>query len=472
MPFGAQGEFGVLELNQRVRDLFAAAFPYPVWLRGEISGRPGRNTRGHSYFQLVERSPDGLSVAATIDCALFAGAHTQVSRDFAREGLVFELREGMSVRVQGRVDLWPPSGRFQFIVERVDPASYRGEQALLLRRLVEKLTREGVAALNGRLPMPAVPLDVGLVTSPGSAASEDFITTLRESRFPFRVRLCPSVMQGSGTEAGIVAALGRLEAEDHLDAVVITRGGGSGADLSWFDNEAIARAIAAAPWPVISGIGHEVDFTLPDFVCHTRAKTPTHAARILVDRVADSAAGIDSLASSLFSAVSPRIRTESARLEGTARLLASVVRSASAAAGSEVEALGSLLGSGALGLMRRARESVARPLALLPLSTGPGRFAGERRRVDELAGMLCTNSRRMLSDRSGRLDLVAGVAAALDPRRMLASGWAIATAEDGSVVRSIRGVCPGDALRVRVTDGTINARTEGTEESDDSSTRE
>jgi len=455
-----EGDLGVLQLNQRVRELLGVAYPYPLWLRGEVSGRPRLQSRGHLYFQLVERSPSDDSVVAVIDCALFAGARAAAVRDFAREGLPFEVREGMSLRVLGRVDLWPPSGRFQFIIEAVDPRSFQEEHVLLLRKLVEKLRAEGLLDRNAARELPALPLRIGVVTASGSAALEDFLTTLRESRYPFQVILSPAPMQGAATGRSVAAAMKRLEAYGQLDAVVITRGGGSSADLAWFDSETLGRSIAAAPWHVISGIGHEIDFTLPDFVAATRAKTPTHAASILVDKVAKSAAEVDSLALLLARTALPLVRGERRQIEAVASRLSPLLQAASARLVRLTDVmLARIRSSAALRLAGPAGALESAGSVLLSLGTPPAvtsALAG----MANLRSSLAASSRRALEREGLRLGILEAAVMARDPSRMLALGWSLATAEDGRPLRSISDTSPGSRIRVRLSDGTITARTE------------
>ena len=220
-------------MNRRVSELLTTAFPQPVWVRGEIAEVSRTNARGHTYFRLVEPSPDGMGQPlAVIDCALFSGSRPPVVREFARNGQVFQLNEGMSIRIQGRVTLWDKGGRYQLIVENVDPAWTMGNQAQKLRRLVDKLRDDGILEANSEIDMPIAPLCIGLVTSKGSAAEHDFIQGLTDSKYPFRVYASYAPMQGSGTTSGVIDAFNRLLSVHDLDVVVLTRGGGSATDLA------------------------------------------------------------------------------------------------------------------------------------------------------------------------------------------------------------------------------------------------
>lgn len=460
MPYPPRSDFGILQFNTRVRELLGTAFPYPVWLRGEISGKPRLHSRGHLYFQVIERSPLDDSVIASIDCALFAGSRAVAVREFARAGRVFELEEGSPVRILGRVDMWPPSGRFQFIVEMVDPESVSTDQTILLKLLVDKLRKDGLLDRNSKLRLTVLPLRVGLITAGGSAALEDFLTTLRESGFPFDVWIAPAPMQGAGTPAGVALALRLLTRIKGLDVVAITRGGGSASDLAAFNSEALARAIAAAPWPVISGIGHEVDFTLPDFAAHTRAKTPTHAAQIIVDRVSDFASDLAALSRMLAATAVPKIRAEKRRLESLGTRLQSSFRSVQFLWSAEMDRFSSWMQMSVdrrMTALSSTLDAVAGRMSPEACLGAPEKAGKEIRR---LAGMLVPSADRLLANTGTRLGLISGAISSRDPSRMLALGWSIVTTDDGKVLRSVEDTSPGRSIRVRVSDGSVLARTE------------
>ncbi len=401
--------------------------------------------------------PDGGSggqPSASVDCALFAGSRNAVVRSFARHGRLFELRQGMSLRVLARVSLWDRTGRFQLKVVDIDPTFSDGEGRVRLRELVDRLRPEGVLDANGELPMPRLPLRVGLVTARDSAACSDFLHGLRESGYPFQVWTAWALMQGSGTRASVISALNGLLSVPDLDVAVLTRGGGSATDLGWFDDEHIARTIAQLPWPVISGIGHETDTTLPDFAAHTRAKTPTHAADILVDRAASAEEDLRSLSSALQVIVGRRVaeassllssmaadlqRSASMRCRGSAGHLDTLARWISASAGSRLRAADGRLQTAEAGLLRALETGV--------------RASGGRARLDELTERLV----RCCTDRIGsarrRLDSAGAVLAAGDPARLRARGWATLRKQDGGLVGSCREVSPGDRLVAELSDG-------------------
>ena len=450
-------DFTVLSLNRRVSELLTTAFPGSVWVRGELTTTPKVNQRGHTYFQLVEPSPDGMSQPiAVIDCVLFASNRAGVVREFAREGSVFELREGMSLRVHGKVSLWEAGGKYSFIVESIDPEWTVGIQAKLLRNLVDKLTSEGVLAANSELMMPAAPLRVGLVTARESAASHDFLHGLSTSSFPFKVYAAWAVMQGLDTANSVIRAFNALLSVPELDVVVLTRGGGSASDLAWFNDEHIARMISQVPWPVISGIGHETDTTLPDFAAFARAKTPTHAADILVNRVADFLRDIESLAVVLHRSASRGVASARERLATSAGILA---RGAGMILRTQLREM-LTLENWLLKHVQNKLSYTSGRLSRTGLSLEKAIIAGlSDRRERELHSL----SERLISSVSGKLntcsmqlDNLDAVIIGNNPERLYKRGWSTVRDKNGTLIKTVNKVKIHDEIEISFRDGSIS----------------
>lgn len=233
-----------------------------VWVEGEISNF-SRPASGHLYFTLKDQD-------AAIRCVMWRNAAMRLS---------FAPREGIAVQVHGSMSVYEVSGQVQLYVDTMKPA---GEGALYQEflRLKAKLEAEGLFEEDLKRPLPVLPRTIGVVTSPTGAAFQDILNTIQR-RYPVaEVILSPTVVQGIDAPASIVAALARLNREVHPDVILIGRGGGSIEDLWAFNEEAVARAVAASEAPVISGVGHETDFTLTDFAADHRAPTPTAAAEL------------------------------------------------------------------------------------------------------------------------------------------------------------------------------------------------
>jgi exodeoxyribonuclease VII large subunit len=191
----------------------------------------------------------------------------------------------LRIKVLIEADYYIPQGKFQGKIIDIDESFTVGEIAITRTKIWERLVSENLSRLNAQLPMPLLPLNIGLVTSESSAAYKDFVSTIKASGFAFSIKTIPAKMQGQNTEADIIEALGKLRECEDLDVVCIIRGGGAKTDLVFFDSYALCRAAALFPLPVLTGIGHEIDESLLDRVAHTRLITPTDCARFLVERV-------------------------------------------------------------------------------------------------------------------------------------------------------------------------------------------
>jgi exodeoxyribonuclease VII large subunit len=278
-------------LYDEVDQALASVFPRrrPLWVRGEIqslSDQTGRS--GHCYLDLVDPDdgrgpprPRGRGTPA-LPVKCWKGTWGPLKVALAREGIT--LAEGMVVVLRGSIDLYRPKGEIGFILSELDVTALLGRLAAQRAALLRKLEAEGLLRRNSQLAVPEVPLRVGLVASPGTEGYRDFLGQLTGSNFAFQVQVSPVTVQGgdaSRAVAGAVAALGRTD----CDVVVVVRGGGSKADLSAFDAEVVARAIAVAPKPVWTGIGHTGDESVADIVANRAYITPTECGHELVVRV-------------------------------------------------------------------------------------------------------------------------------------------------------------------------------------------
>ena len=413
-PDAADPTFTVGGLGAAVKAALTAGLPDVVWVRGEVS-RVSPSAAGHVYFDLVEKEAGARSPAAVLSVALFKGARTGVDRDLAAAGL--RLEAGVELRIRGRVDFYVPNGRLQIIMNGVDPVFTVGQMAADRTRLLETLTREGVLRENATRPFPLVPLRVGLITSADSAAHHDFVHELEQSGYAFAVTLVDARVQGPTAVSEVAAALRRLAAVD-LDVVVVARGGGARTDLLAFDAEEVARAIVAMPVPVVTGIGHEIDRSVADEVAHTAAKTPTAAARILVDAVAE------------FDAVLAEVSVR-------------VAHRATTACGYASRHLAGLAG--------RVRHA------------GPRVLRAAARRVEGHERVVVVSGRRATRDARRTIDAAEARVRALDPRRVLERGYSVTRTAEGRVVRSAAGLAVGTELVTEVVDGTVTSRVTGAE---------
>lgn len=238
-------------------------------VEGEITSA-NRSARGHLYFSLKEGE-------AQLDCVAWASAAKR---------LRFDLEDGLAVQVTGSLTVYRARGRFQLVVTKIEPQGL-GALQLAFEQMKRRLEAEGLFAVERKRPLPLVPQRVGIVTSASGAALRDMLKVLR--RHPnIEVVVAPATVQGRDAAEEVAVALARLGGSALVDVVIVGRGGGSLEDLWAFNEEQVARAIAACPVPVVSGVGHEVDFTIADFTADVRAATPTQAAEILVTQLEES----------------------------------------------------------------------------------------------------------------------------------------------------------------------------------------
>lgn len=409
---GADGEstYTVGQLNQAITEAVVDAFPRVVWVRGEIQ-QFTKSRNGHTYFELVEKDEGRDRVRAVIRVVLFRDDRPAVNRTLKSTPGV-KVTDGVEVRICGRVDYYPVSGRLQLVMSGIDPVFTVGKLAAERERVLRKLAAEGVLRCNAELEIPAVPLRVGLVSSGGSAAYRDFVHELEVSGHDFRVAHVDVRVQGAGSPRRIAYALRRLAGLD-VDVIVLVRGGGARSDLASFDAEVVARAVTEMSVPVLTGIGHEVDRTVADDVAHTCCKTPTAAAALLVEHVNDYCA----------------------RLARVAHRVSARARGACAMAGRELAEIA-----------RRVQRAV--PVAL---AQERQLLVAHRRRAVE-AG------RRGTRGAGHRLDAAQARLRALDPRRVLERGYSITRDAGGNVVRSAGAVAPGEELVTETAAGSVRSR--------------
>ena len=281
--------FTVSELNSGVRALLEDAFA-DVWVEGEISNCRVWNT-GHVYFTLKDSS-------AQLKSVMWRSAARLVK---------FKLEDGLHVIGHGRISVYEPKGEYQFVCDEMEPKGL-GALQLALEQLKKKLQAEGLLDPARKRPLPTLPRKIGIVTSIDGAALRDIIKVLSR-RYPnAHLIIAPTRVQGEGAAADIANALGMVGRVEGVDVVIVGRGGGSIEDLWAFNDEAVARAIARCPVPVISAVGHETDVTLADVVADLRAPTPSAAAEVVVSAKNEFVAGIDRLANRLAGAAERRIQ--------------------------------------------------------------------------------------------------------------------------------------------------------------------
>jgi len=469
----------VAELNRTIEAAVRAAFPVPVWVRGEVQGlRPGFARRKHVYFELHDTGGSGAA-DFQIPAAILDWDRRRFGLDRYLDGSDpdFVLRNELEVCLQCRVDFYPPFGKLSLKVIGLDPAYSLGKLEALRREVLAFLQREELTERNATVPLPVLPLRVGLITAAGSAAERDFRTGLEAAPYPFAVDLVDCRMQGEQTQRQVVQALEVLAGRG-VDIVVITRGGGSRADLSWFDQKELAVAIATCPRPVLTAIGHEVDRSIADVVAHTSCKTPTAAAEFLVERLAVQDERVARLADRLDRVASRRLEETHRRMRDLGRLAPAAVRPA-IAAHARLRELGHGLEGRVLRRVGTARESLSASeqglrgaararttgadsrLQRAAIRLAPRRLLAVSRRaatqLTDRARILTRRTRRLLESRGRRLEHLEKQARLQDPRRLLARGFTLTRDAAGRPVRRAAELTTGDAIVTEFQDGEVGS---------------
>ncbi len=390
----------VSDLTRYLRELLEAdELLQDVWVTGEVSNF-SRPASGHLYFTLK----DG---GAALRCVMWRST-------VQRQGFI--PRDGEAIDVHGSISIYEAGGQYQLYADLFRQA---GEGALYAEflRLKALLEAEGLFAPERKRAIPARPRRIGIVTSPTGAALQDMLNTLRR-RYPLvEVVLAPTPVQGDEAPPGIIAALKDIARIAHPDVIILARGGGSIEDLWAFNDERVARAIAASPIPVITGVGHETDFTIADFVSDLRAPTPTAAAELATPSQVDLRLDLVELSGRL----TRSLQSYTSQLRWTYREL-------------------------------QAQLERNSPLV---------QIQSDSQRVDELERRLSTSlAHQMLLMRSQLTGMIQRLAA-LNPRSVLERGYAIVTNRAGEAISHVTQVSGGEALRVQVSDGDFGVRVEG-----------
>jgi exodeoxyribonuclease VII large subunit len=399
--------YTVTELMTATADAIKDRLGGAVWVDGEISGP--RESRGHFYFDLVDRDDKG-AVVAKVPVALWSRTRTRVDQKLREAGTV-RLEEGVKVRIRGPLELWLAGGRLQLSMQDIDPAFTLEALESERERVLAVLRAENLIDRNRTLPLSAMPLHIALITADESAAQADFMHSLVESGLPWQVAFIDSKVQGAGAERTIAAALHTAQ-RMNVDVIALVRGGGSRLDLAVFDHELVARTIATSSRPVFTGIGHEIDTSVSDVVAHTANKTPTACAEALIDIAMNVVHRSEVAWSDIAEIATTTIDSERERLARYARHAAIGART---------------------------------------------RLTVERHRMTTTTARLSRTIETTTKSEKQSLDLFAARLSAVDPVRTLARGWSITRTTSGTVVRRAADVSRGDTLVTTVADGTITS---------------
>ncbi len=370
-----------------------------VYIKGEISNFTNHYKTGHFYFTLKDEE-------GVIAAVMFKSAASKLN---------FLPENGMKVIVRGRVSSYVKSGQYQIYCEAMEPDGI-GSLYIAYEQLKRKLEAEGLFSPARKRPLPKIPTRVGIITSPTGAAVRDMINITRR-RFPYaKIILYPSLVQGADAAPQLIGGINYFNAARSVDVIIIGRGGGSIEDLWAFNDEGLARTVAASIIPVISAVGHETDFTICDFAADMRAPTPSAAAEIAVPDTAELKRKIGNIVSHMELALTKKMgvyRDELARLKSSRAL------------------------------------------------TSPQNFIDDKRMaVLSLSGTLEAQMKLMLTNKRGQFASLTASLEALNPMSVISRGYSAVFTDDGGLIKSVKQIKEGDRFTFRTTDGTVSGRAE------------
>ncbi len=390
--------WSITQVNRAVKEMLESSID-ALWIGGEV-GQWTRSRPGHCYFTLKDEQAELRAVMFARDAAL----------------LPTDPEQGMKVRCFGDLTLYERRGNYQMIVRKVEAEGEDGLWRKAFQELKGRLADEGLLADERKLPLPAYPEVIGVVSSPTGAALRDIVTVLRRRAPWSRIVLSPSRVQGEGASEELAKALDRLVESEVPDVIIVGRGGGSLEDLWAFNEEALARAIVASPIPIVSAVGHEVDVTISDLVADVRAPTPSAAAELVVPDGVVLLSDVRAAPLRLSRGVRRAAERRRARVTDRMRVLSRTMERS----------------------IRPARQSVGM----------------DSERLERSIQQSLDQKRATFSMLSGRLE-------ALSPLATLARGYSVARTSDGTVLRRVTDFHPGLQFDLKVTDGTVEAKAVG-----------
>lgn len=414
-----------------------------IWVEGEVSNhrQPGS---GHHYFTLKDSF-------AQISCVLFRGA--------ARKNAL-QLRDGMQVKVFGDVSVYEARGQYQVIVQIAQPTGH-GDLQARFEALKRKLDAEGVFAPERKRPLPAFPIRIGIVTSPTGAAIRDVLNVLRRRAPWLKILIHPARVQGEGAAGEIAAGIECLTKSAELprpDLVLVTRGGGSIEDLWAFNEEIVARAIAACPVPVISGVGHEIDFTIADFAADRREPTPSAAAENLAPDRLTLLQRLGALESSLEVRIENDLGRRRRELAGVERQLRAHEPGRKLQSWAQsLDHLGEKLESLTAARLQEWRRDLERVGGALSAIEPARELHYARERVVAASERLEEKRERLLREKRQMTSRLGELLESLSPDATIRRGYSLTTDEEGNLITSAGDVREGQRLRTCLADGEIES---------------
>jgi exodeoxyribonuclease VII large subunit len=433
--------YTVSQLGLIAKSLLSETFNEDTWVTGEIHGYKMHDRSGHVYFDLVEKDgKDSGKYIAKIGCAFFKNSllswHTKLRRDGFSS---FKLADGLEIKLRAGVDLYVKEGRYQLIVSEIDAGYTLGAIARKRQQTIDELKKAGLFEKNRQLEIIDCPLKIGLITSVGSAAYNDFLSVLNSSGYAFKLNIFNAYMQGERTPYDVSMGIKALEQKD-IDVIAIVRGGGAKTDLFYFDDIRICQAVARCRLPVLTGIGHEIDLSVADMVAYRSFVTPTDTARFLSSmldscwqRLADALISIESCSGMLQGRANDQLKMLAYRLSVS-------VSKITMAADSTLHVITKNLGIEA----SRASSYAESRLSMLEHTLSPA-------------------ARTIITSSSVKLNEFEKLVRAIDPLSTMKRGFSITLGSNGNPIMSVNDTEKGDILKTILYQGRLTSTVESKE---------
>ncbi len=388
--------YSIKEITKYINNLLSEdSLLKDLWVTGEVSNFYHHNS-GHMYFTLKDDS-------ACLKSIMFQGNN---------RNLKFEIEEGLKVTAHGYIGVYAPRGDYQFYIDKIEPEG-KGALYLAYKQLKEKLDKEGLFAEEAKKPIPLLPKKIGVITSPTGAAIKDILSVAKRRFENISILVVPSLVQGDKAAEQIVAGLKYLNKRNDIDIIIVSRGGGSIEDLWPFNEEIVARAIYDSQIPVISGVGHETDFTISDFVADMRAPTPSAAAEQALARRKELENHLNNLQKRIYNNINNKLQNYR-------------------------EKINSII----------SKQIFIKPEILL---------SDHLQKLDYLSRQLGWNTEKVFKNFRQKCELLGGKLDTLSPLKTLKRGYSISSKEDGKIITSIRDVKKRTRLKTRLIDGLITS---------------
>ncbi len=449
----ADRAIGIMALQNLIAVTISGHFRQPLWIVCEISDIR-KLSSSHCYFQAIEkdeRTAKLYKISAVIWQSVLAKIEGRIDGHFS-------LQNGIEVRLLVNVSYYQQRGSMSLHVVDIDPSFTLGKFELHRREILETLRKEQLIERNRHLPMPILPLRIALISSPQASGRKDFLHHLAQSGISFHVDCYPVMVQGTQVESDVCVALKRI-IKRHYDVVIITRGGGSRADLAWFDNLKIARLVATLPIKVIVGIGHETDRGVLDEIAHS-VKTPTAAADTLIDIVSVAYGQLDQMRMDLQDLYAVQLKRQRTRLQSQGYQFVSQTRR-------RLQQQKHVWHIRASDVLHRVERRLAKRLMSYQQASQRlsdiciRQLARHRRVIDDRGACLRRRSQRRIAFASTQMQKVGWQVASYDPATIFARGFVQIKDKSGHIIRSIGEVSVGDSLTARLLDGTLNVLVDG-----------